>query len=337
MRTPAVCQLAPEGLLSVLSGVLRLVSGRLGHGCDRPPDPQQKATTMSLGTNDTESPNHSPEPPSRRRAGVLTGALLGAMALTAAVVGVSAIAGAQDSSADDRKATVEVAKTTGSELDDTTAMFEEDDAAWAAFDQCLSDALGPIDEDGFEDTELTDDEWEALEAQFEAAEAACEEFLPDDVKAEIAAFQPFDDCIDSQLGEKTIEDETELTDDEWEALEAQWIAAEDACFDLLPEDAKAEAEAFQAYDDCLADAGLGDDMGAAIYVEDGETGQSIQFGEDGGTVTITGDATGVSVTTDGDVSVLDDAAFEAAFEACDELLPDDLFDFDDFEDDESDD
>lgn len=236
---------------------------------------------MSLGTNDTESPNHSPEPPSRRRAGVLTGALLGAMALTAAVVGVSAIAGAQDSSADDRKATVEVAKTTGSELDDTTAMFEEDDAAWAAFDQCLSDALGPIDEDGFEDTELTDDEWEALEAQ--------------------------------------------------------WIAAEDACFDLLPEDAKAEAEAFQAYDDCLADAGLGDDMGAAIYVEDGETGQSIQFGEDGGTVTITGDATGVSVTTDGDVSVLDDAAFEAAFEACDELLPDDLFDFDDFEDDESDD
>jgi len=281
MRTPAVCQLAPEGLLSVLSGVLRLVSGRLGHGCDRPPDPQQKATTMSLGTNDTESPNHSPEPPSRRRAGVLTGALLGAMALTAAVVGVSAIAGAQDSSADDRKATVEVAKTTGSELDDTTVMFEEDDAAWAAFDQCLSDALGPIDEDGFEDTELTDDEWEALEAQ--------------------------------------------------------WIAAEDACFDLLPEDAKAEAEAFQAYDDCLADAGLGDDMGAAIYVEDGETGQSIQFGEDGGTVTITGDATGVSVTTDGDVSVLDDAAFEAAFEACDELLPDDLFDFDDFEDDESDD
>ena len=281
MRTPAVCQLAPEGLLSVLSGVLRLVSGRLGHGCDRPPDPQQKATTMSLGTNDTESPNHSPEPPSRRRAGVLTGGLLGAMALTAAVVGVSAIAGAQDSSADDRKATVEVAKTTGSELDDTTAMFEEDDAAWAAFDQCLSDALGPIDEDGIKDAELTDDEWEALEAQ--------------------------------------------------------WIAAEDACFDLLPEDAKAEAEAFQAYDDCLADAGLGDDMGAAIYVEDGETGQSIQFGEDGGTVTITGDATGVSVTTDGDVSVLDDAAFEAAFEACDELLPDDLFDFDDFEDDESDD
>ncbi len=292
---------------------------------------------MSLGTNDTESPNHSPEPTSRRRAGVLTGALLGAMALTAAVVGVSAIAGAQDSSTDDRKATVEVAKTTGSELDDTTVMFEEDDAAWAAFDQCLSDALGPIDEDGFEDTELTDDieltddEWEALESQFEAAEEACEEFLPDDVKAEIAAFQPFDDCIDAQLGEKTIEDETELTDDEWETLESQFEAAEDACFDLLPEDTKAEAEAFQAYDDCLTDAGLGDDMGAAIYVEDGETGQSIQFGEDGGTVTITGDATGVTVTTDGDVSVLDDAAFEAAFEACDELLPDDLFDFDEFD------
>jgi len=74
-------------------------------------------------------------------------------------------------------------------------------------------------------------------------------------------------------------------------------------------------------------------------LEDGETGQSIQFGEDGGTVTITGDATGVSVTTDGDVSVLDGTAFEAAFEACDELLPEDMsdvYEFDDFDgDDES--
>ncbi len=291
---------------------------------------------MSLGTNDTESPNHSPEPPSRRRAGMLTGALLGAMALTAAVVGISAVAGAQDSSTDDRKATVEMAKTTSTKLDDTTVILE-DDEAWAAFDQCLSDALGPIDEDGIKDTELTEDEWEALEVQFETAEASCEEFLPDDVKAEIAAFQPFDDCIDAQLGEKIIEDDTELTEDEWEALEAQWIAAGDACFDLLPKEAKAEA--FKAYDDCLADAGPGDDMGAAIYLEDGETGQSIQFGEDGGTVTITGDATGVSVTTDGDVSVLDGTAFEAAFEACDELLPEDMsdvYEFDDFDgDDES--
>jgi hypothetical protein len=297
---------------------------------------------MSFGTNDTESPSYSPEPPSRQRAGMLAGALLGAMALTAAVVGVSAIAGAQDGSTDERKATVEMAKTTGSELDDSTVMLE-DDEAWAAFDQCLSDALGPIDEDGIKDTELTDDEWEALEVQFETAEAACEEFLPGGVKAEIAAFQPYDDCIDTQLGGKTIDGDTELTDDEWEALEAQWITAEDACFDRLPEEAKAEVEAFKAYDDCLTDAGLGDDMGTAIYVEDGETGQSIQFGEDGGTVIITGDATGVSLTTDGDVSVFDDAAFEAAFEACDELLPEDIFDFDEFddfddkEDDESDD
>jgi len=303
-------------------------------------DPQQKVTTMSLGTNDTESSNHPRETPSRRPAGMLTGALLGAMALTAAVVGISAVAGAQDSSTDRRKATVEMAKTTSTELDDTTVMLE-DDEAWAAFDQCLSDALGPIDEQGIKDTELTDDEREALEVQFETAEASCEEFLPDDVKSEIAAFQPFDDCIDAQLGDKTVEDEIELTDDEWEALEVQWVAAGDACFDLLPKEAKAEAEAFKAYDDCLADAGLGDDMGATIYVEDGEIGQSIQFGEDGGTVTITGDAAGVSVTTDGDVSVLDDAAFEAAFEACDELLTKDVSDVDEFddldEDDESDD
>ena len=67
-------------------------------------DPQQKVTTMSLGTNDTESSNHPRETPSRRPAGMLTGALLGAMALTAAVVGISAVAGAQDSSTDRRKA-----------------------------------------------------------------------------------------------------------------------------------------------------------------------------------------------------------------------------------------
>ena len=134
-------------------------------------DPQQKVTTMSLGTNDTESSNHPRETPSRRPAGMLTGALLGAMALTAAVVGISAVAGAQDSSTDRRKATVEMAKTTSTELDDTTVKLE-DHEAWAAFDQCLSDALGPIDEYGIKDTELTDDEREALEVQFETAEAS---------------------------------------------------------------------------------------------------------------------------------------------------------------------
>ena len=306
---------------------------------------------MSPENPETETPEPSPEAaaPTRRRSSVLGGALLGAIALTASVVGVSAIASAQDDPEVDEAEAAEVEEMSDEDLDgveiidldegdlDGEIMIDDfDDPAWAAFDECITNAIG---DDAFsevdEDTELTDEQWEALEAQFEQAEQACEDLLPEDVKNEIAAWQPYEECIDGQLGEQDFDEDTELTDaaeiseEQWEALEAQWIAADEACFDLLPESAKAEAEAFKAYDQCLTDAGFGDDMGSAIvYVEDGETGQSIQFGESTGTVTITGDANGVSIATDGDVSVIDDEAFEAAFEACDELLPEDLFELD---------
>ncbi len=311
---------------------------------------------MSPENPETETPEPSPEAaaPTRRRTSVLGGALLGAIALTASVVGVSAIASAQDDPEVDEAEAAEVEEMSDEDLDGVEISFfddgdldegdldgeimidEFDDPAWAAFDECITNAIG---DDAFgevdEDTELTDEQWEALEAQFEQAEQACEDLLPEDVKNEIAAWQPYEECIDGQLGEQDFDEDSELTDaaeiseEQWEALEAQWIAADEACFDLLPESAKAEAEAFKAYDQCLTDAGFGDDMGSAIvYVEDGETGQSIQFGESTGTVTITGDANGVSIATDGDVSVIDDEAFEAAFEACDELLPEDLFELD---------
>jgi hypothetical protein len=273
--------------------------------------------------------------PTRRRTSVLGGALLGAIALTTSLVGVSAIASAQDDPEVDEGEAAEVAEMSDEDLDgveiidvddaDLDGEIELDDPAWAAFDECITNALG---DDTFgeaaEDTELTDEQWEALEAQFEQAEQACEDLLPEDVKNEIAAWKPYEECIDGQLGELDIDEDTELSDADFEALEAQWAAADEACFDLLPESAKADAEAFEAYDQCLTDAGFNDDMGAVVYVEDGETGQSIQFGESTGTVTITGDASGVSIATDGDVSVIDDDAFEA----CDELLPDDLFELD---------
>ena len=297
---------------------------------------------MSFDTPDTESLQPSPETPapkpSARRRGVLSGALLGAVALTASVVGVSAIASAQDDPEVDEPDTVEVEEMSDEDLDgaeiielddaglDGEIMFDDvDDPAWAAFDECITNALGPIDEDA--ETDLTDEQWEALESQFDEAETACEDLLPEDVKAEIAAWQPFEECIDAQIGEIDMgefDEAMELSDEELTALDDAWAAADEACFDLMPEDAKADAEAFTAYEQCLTDAGFGDDSGTVVYVEDGETGQSIQFGESTGTVTITGDSSGVSVATDGDVSVIDDSAFEA----CDELLPEDVFEYD---------
>ncbi|MEM9467235.1 MAG: hypothetical protein AAGA90_17815 [Actinomycetota bacterium] len=231
--------------------------------------------------------------PPRRRGSVLAGALVGALALTASVVGVSAIAGAQDDS----------------EVDEGEAAEAEE--------------MSEEDLDGVEIVELDDDDLDG-------------EIVLDDIELDEAAWQPYDECVEAQLGdlESTIFgdaeeiDEDSISDEDLEALDDAWMAADEACFDLLPEDAKAEVEAFTAYDQCLTDAGFSDEMGAVVYVEDGETGQSIQFGESTGTVTITGDASGVSIATDGDVSVLDDEAFEAAFEACDELLPEDLFELD---------
>lgn len=253
---------------------------------------------MSPNDNDlyTESPEPTSEPAApitSRRRNIFGGALLGAVALTASVVAVGAVAGAQDEPAVDDEAAgafeademedgAEIVELDEMELDDDMMIegLEFDDEAWAAFDECLTGQLGDLDEDGFEEQELTDEQWEALEQQFEDAEKACEDLLPEDVKAEIAAFE--------------------------------------------------------AFDQCLVDAGLpgDDDFGTVVFVEDGESGQSIQFGDTPGTVTITGDASGVSVATEGGVSVIDDAAFDDAFAGCEDLLPEGMYDLDEGEFDE---
>lgn len=264
---------------------------------------------------DTENPSPTPSPEPveaspRRRSSILGGALLGAVALTASVVGVSAIAGAQDDPDVDQPESVEAV-----ELEE---MSEEDlDGA-----EIIELDEGDLDEMEFDDMGDFDE----------------------------AAWQPYEECIDTQLGDlestlfgdieegdegEAVEaeelDESSISDEDFEAFEQAWMAADEACFDLLPEDAKAEAEAFKAFDQCLTDAGFSEDMGAVVYVEDGESGQSIQFGENAGTVTITGDSNGVSVATDGDVSVIDDEALEAAFEGCEELLPEDVYELDEFD------
>lgn len=234
---------------------------------------------------DTESPitnEPAPEGPSRRRS-ALTGAVLGIVALTASVVGVSAIAGAQDDPATDPAAAA-----------DLDILLDADD---------LDDA------DDIED--LDDGDW-----------------------------QPFDECIEGEIGDLDVDvdvDESALTEEEWEALDDQFEAAEEACRDLLPADALVELEAFEAFDQCLTDAGFDEaafDDGPVVFIETGDGEQIIEFGEATGTVTITGDASGVTVATEG-VTMIDEGEIDAAFATCEQLLPEDALD--DWDDDEHDD
>ncbi len=175
----------------------------------------------------------------------------------------------------------------------------------------------------------------------EAAESEGHDFAGD-IFFDDEEWEAFDQCIDEQLGDFEESDfTTEPTDEEWAAIEAAWDAADAACSDLLPEEAKAEMEAWEAFDDCLADAGvLDEDFGAMVHIESGDGFQVAQFGDATGSVTITGDANGVSVTTDGGVTLLDEAALDAEWEAidaahsaCEEFLPEDLFDEEIFFDD----
>ena len=298
---------------------------------------------------DTESPTHEPTPVTgKRRPSALTGALLGVVALTASVVGVSAIAGAQDEPTTDAEPAgaevdgdIDEMEHDGDfddiDLEDGDMFGDFDDAEWAAFDECIDGALGGIDEPA-EDAELSDADWEALEAQFEAAEAECGDLLPAEVQEEIAAWAPFEECLDNQLGTVDFDEDADLTDEDWVALDAQFEAAEEACGDLLPEDIQAEMAAFEAFDQCLTDAGFGEgdfDGGPVVHIDTGDGGQIIEFGEAAGTVTITGDANGISVDSSG-VTVIDEGEIDAAFEACEQLLPEDILDWDEGEWDEGD-
>ncbi|MEM9519105.1 MAG: hypothetical protein AAGA37_07300 [Actinomycetota bacterium] len=284
--------------------------------------------------NTTHEPTPIPEPepglapPQRTHRSMLGGAVLGVVALTASVVGISAIAGAQDEPEVDTDNTMELGD---DEMGDEIALESEDDAVWAAFDQCIDEAFSALEISEDPDGEAL--ESELSEEQFGAAEKACEDLLPEEIKAELAAWQPFEDCVDGQIESLGLDEEDakegeaiDVEDAELAGMEEQWEAIEAACKDLLPEDVKAQADAFTAYEDCLADAGVSEELATAVYVEDGERGQSIAFGEAGGSVTVTGDSNGVSVETNGDVSVIDDEAFESAFESCEQLLPQDMFD-----------
>ena len=235
--------------------------------------------------------------------------------------------------------------------------------AWIAFDECMAEQLGDIwlepfegefhetgeFEEGefpghfdFEEGELPEDfvfeEGEFHEGDFEgtffepsgeeiaaieAAEATCGELLPEDIRAEMAAWEAFGTCIDNELG---ITPGTEFST-EPEFDEAAWSAAEEACLDTLPDDIRAEMEAFAAFDECLGDSGVSE-IGPAVHVDGPDGLTLVEFGAGEGSVTVSGSTAGLSVSTTGDVSVLGEEdldarweAHDAAFESCEQLLP----------------
>ncbi len=302
---------------------------------------------------------------SKRRRSALVGAAVGAVTLAGVVAGVGAVgAGAQS----DGDPTIAV-EPEGHEIDSI-------DGDWAAFDDCLAGQLGDLwveppfgevafgvidvddldpfavlgdiddlddldgmDLDGFETfgkldldgLEPFDDE--TLDA-WEAAEEACAHLLPDEISAEMEAWAGYDDCFDNQLG---IDDST--NDADFDAItDDAWKAADDACREELPDEIRGELAAFAAFEECLVDNGVAEEIdgfGTVVFVEGPDGFSTVEFGSVEGTVTISGNDDRVSISTSGDVTVLDDEAMdarweaeEAAFETCEALLPTAGFDHD---------
>lgn len=333
---------------------------------------------------DLPTPVPSAPPSSRRSA--LVGAVLGMTALAGTIVGVGAIAGAQDDPAETEPAaeTREPAAADGEDADHGADSLLSD-ADFAAFEECMADQLGDlwispeIDDVEFDEDDIMDfaegeggelffegdvddfpeptaeeiAQWEAEEQQFIAAEEACHDLLPDEVKAEIEAWRPYEECVDGQVGDLADPwvDGNEPTEADWEAFDAAWQAADEACRDLLPADVQAELAAWDAFDQCLQDAGVFDDRAfddsafddsafdGDVHIETGDGFSIAQFGDVEGSVTVSGTAGNLEIVTSGGVTVLDEAdldaqweAFDAAHQACEDQLPEDLKDDVFFED-----
>jgi len=113
---------------------------------------------------------------------------------------------------------------------------------------------------------------------------------PEDLEAEFAAWDDYDKCLSEQLGEQLGVDES-----------VEHPSASSVTVDILSGDDS------------------GDDFDLSIY----------DFGEDDGSITIVKDGDNISVTSQGDVTEIDDSSvddldpkFEAAHDACADRLPD---------------
>lgn len=277
-------------------------------------------------------PTPTPAAPSSKRS-ALIGAVLGMTALAGTIVGVGTIAGAQDEPEPD-STVIPAAESDEADGDDesheSSLLF---DAEFEAFEQCMTEQLGDLWGEPDIDVEGEIPFDEADEDKFVAAEEACNELLPEEIKAEMEAWRPYEECIDTQIGEidDPWVDGEEPSEADWEAHDAAWQAADDACRNLLPEDVQAEMAAWDAFDDCLREAGVFDDefSGSAVHIETGDGFQVAEFGDLEGTVTITGTDGNLTVTASGGATILDEdaldaewKAFDEAHVACEDALPD---------------
>lgn len=283
-----------------------------------------------LDSSNAQSP-HGPASRSSRKTAVI-GALVGMTALAGTLVGVGAIASAQD---DPAETTTTAPASAESDATDT----EFFDADFEAYDACMAEQLGDLwiePEIVFDDV-FEDIPWDpADEQQFVDAEEACSDLLPDEIKAQIEAWRPYEECVDAQIGDlpDPWANGEEPSEADWEAHDAAWDAADDACSNLLPEGVQAEMAAWEAFDECLGDAGVFDEGTSglsAVHIETGDGFQIAEFGDTEGSVTITGTDGNLSVTSTGGVTLLDEdaldaqwGAFDEAHEACEDLLPEDL-------------
>ena len=250
--------------------------------------------------------------------------VLGAIALVGGLAAVSINASADSpalvTSGDNATTTTTVAPSEPDGVDD--ASLPTDEEPWLAYETCMEET-GVYDAAIFDENdggELTDEEQEAIDAAYEAADAECQLLLPEEIRIENAAWEAFSECIDDTLGPDFWEE------DAWDDDEYQ--AADLACRSVLPEDIQAEMAAHDAFAACQSE--LVDEVAfnGQVSIDRFDAYDSFAFGEGDATITITKVDGEVTVSVDGDVIVQDDAYWEAqekawieAEEACSHLLP----------------
>ncbi len=243
--------------------------------------------------------------PKPRKGLALGSAAVGAAAILGSLLAFSGGAGAQDAPELSEPAAAEVVEDTNAlvgdaeiielgddmiELDlELDGAFAEYDEAFAAYDECIENELGidfeSADEAAWE--AITDDAWTA-------ADAACEDQLPQEIRDMNAAWENYDNC----LAENGLDFSDEVL----------------------------------AFDE-VGDEALAAEFGAAVFVEDGDNFTMAEFGEADGIITITQTDGEIVVATEGDVELLDEDVFdieideewEAAHAACEGELPEDAF------------
>ncbi|MGI9641153.1 MAG: hypothetical protein ACR2N9_00070, partial [Acidimicrobiia bacterium] len=170
-----------------------------------------------------------------------------------------------------------------------------------------------------------DDDPTLTDALVETGEPIIERVGPEELAELDRAFELFEACLDEALGEVGFEGDEAGLDEAFEAAEV-------ACEELLPDEVRAEIAAFEPFEACLDEAESGVDAidSGIVWLDTIDGSQAIQFGDAPGTVTLTGNAMGIEIASSSGVSLLDEAALDelfgahdAAFEACEQLLPDD--------------